>query len=100
LGGDNCTGLTEEDVIRIIGNQLKTIEQQLIEISQKVDRVAEPIVEVNKYEELPAAGAPKLLYVVKNENASYRWDDVNLQYYCIGRDYGEIQVLYGGSATH
>lgn len=40
-----------------------------------------------------------MVYMIKEENASYRWDEENSKYYCIGRDYNEIEIIIcGGNA--
>jgi len=48
--------------------------------------------------ELPSVGAVNGVYFVKSENATYRWDNDNLKYECVGRDYESIQVINGGNA--
>jgi hypothetical protein len=47
---------------------------------------------------LPAIGEENIVYRVTDENAEYRWDSATSQYYCVGRDYQEIQVIHGGKA--
>lgn len=47
---------------------------------------------------LPSVGSSGTVYFVKDENATYRWDDTSLLYYCVGRDYEEIKVINGGNA--
>ena len=47
---------------------------------------------------LPKVGEPNVIYMVVDENAQYRWDEDSQQYYCMGRDYHEIQVIHGGNA--
>lgn len=49
------------------------------------------------FEELPAIGNSKLLYIVDGENATYRFDGSTLTYECIGRDWKEIQGVDGGT---
>lgn len=56
------------------------------------------IVTVESIYHLPVVGKPDAVYIVKNENATYRWDDVNLKYYCVGRDYTELSEIKGGLA--
>lgn len=48
--------------------------------------------------ELPTIGNSDYVYMVIDENAVYRWDDNNLMYFCVGRDYAEINVINGGNA--
>lgn len=56
------------------------------------------IVQVSAYSQLPAVGSESCLYVVKNLNKTYRWDDTDNRYYCIGSDYNDINVIDGGTA--
>ena len=46
----------------------------------------------------PNRGNVYTLYVATEENASYRWDEANSKYFCIGRDYNEIETIDGGNA--
>ena len=49
--------------------------------------------------DFPNRGRSDTLYVSKNDNSCYRWDEVDSKYFCIGRDYEEIEVIIcGGSA--
>jgi hypothetical protein len=52
---------------------------------------------VSTYGNLPSMN-PEVdtLYIVNDENASYRWTGSN--WVCVGRDYNEIQVIFGGDA--
>lgn len=49
--------------------------------------------------EFPNIGNPYTLYIATEENKSYRWDDTDLKYYCVGSDYNEIEIIYGGDAN-
>lgn len=49
--------------------------------------------------EFPTLGEVSALYVAQDENASYRWNESDLHYYCVGRDYQEIEVINGGSSN-
>lgn len=55
--------------------------------------------QVNTLSELPSVGDVNGVYFVINENATYRWDSVNLKYECVGRDYDNIHVINGGNAN-
>lgn len=48
--------------------------------------------------EFPNRGNPKVLYIARSENAIYRWDEKLGKYFCIGRDYTEINNIDGGKA--
>lgn len=56
--------------------------------------------EVKTRGELPNRGKSSVIYIVADENASYRWDEDNNKYFCIGRDYEEIKIIIcGGNAN-
>lgn len=52
------------------------------------------------YLEFPNIGNSEKLYVDTTNNKTYRWDSKNLKYFCIGSDYNEIEIIYGGSASN
>lgn len=57
------------------------------------------IVTVATRGELPNRGNVAIAYIVADENATYRWDEENSKYFCVGRDYNEIEVIIcGGNA--
>lgn len=47
----------------------------------------------------PTIGKPGNIYIDTLTNKSYRWDDDNLKYYCIGSDYSEINLISCGDAS-
>lgn len=56
-------------------------------------------VEVKKRSELPNRGESSTVYIVADENATYRWDEENSKYFCTGRDYEELEIIIcGGNA--
>lgn len=48
--------------------------------------------------EFPTVGDSNALYIATQENASYRWNESDLHYYCVGRDYLELKIINGGNA--
>lgn len=46
----------------------------------------------NHYE-FPSIGDSECLYIAIDENATYRYDDQDRAYYCVGRDYKQIQAI-------
>lgn len=46
--------------------------------------------------DFPTLGDSNHMYLAINENAVYRWDEKKLKYYCVGRDYTEIEIINGG----
>lgn len=67
-------------------------------ISGNVDK-AENIyvkeIEFNNRYEFPSIGKENMIYVARDENKTYRFDEESLTYYCIGSDYNEIEVIQG-----
>jgi hypothetical protein len=49
--------------------------------------------------EFPNRGDTGKIYIDTSENASYRWDEAASKYYCVGRDYREIDTTTGGAAN-
>ena len=57
------------------------------------------VMQCNTIHDLPNRGNTKTVYFIKSEDASYRWDEENSKYFCVGRDYNEIEVIIcGGNA--
>lgn len=49
--------------------------------------------------DFPNRGSSDSLYISRNDNAIYRWDEANSKYFCIGRDYENIKtIICGGNA--
>lgn len=50
--------------------------------------------------EFPNVGQEKDLYVAREENKIYRWDEEELKYYSLtsGSDYTDIKIIDGGNA--
>nr|DAU94701.1 MAG TPA: hypothetical protein [Bacteriophage sp.] len=67
--------------------------------------LSETAVDVNsvqQYDSLlnfPTVGTGDVIYLDKDDNAMYRFDEEKLRYYCVGRDWKEIKVLNGGNAN-
>lgn len=56
-------------------------------------------VQVDTRYQLPNRGNSESVYFVKEENATYRWDEDNNKYFCVGRNYEEIEYICGGNAN-
>lgn len=57
---------------------------------------------VKQYDTLalfPTIGNEKYIYIDRSTNKSYRWDDTNVKFYCVGNDYENIEVINGGSSS-
>lgn len=83
---------------------LKIADQRAIDaLNERIDQISGGgsgggAVQVETRFNLPSVGSSGTVYFVKDENATYRWDDTSLLYYCVGRDYEEIKVINGGNA--
>ena len=62
---------------------------------EKADNIYVKETEFNNRYEFPSIGKPNMIYVAKDENKTYRFDEDSLTYYCIGSDYNEIEVIQG-----
>lgn len=53
------------------------------------------------FSDLPKEGAENIIYIVEDENAVYRYFNLNGEshYYCVGRDYENIAVIVGGDSS-
>lgn len=65
---------------------------------QITSQPAKHIIFEKSYLNFPTIGDEKQIYIDTTENSTYRWDDASLKYYCIGRDYKQIEIINGGSA--
>ena len=54
----------------------------------------------DSYASLPNVGSEEVIYIIKDENATYRWvnDGKDRHYVCVGRDYSKIAIIDGGTA--
>lgn len=57
------------------------------------------IVYRDSYLNFPTVGNEDQIYIDTTENATYRWDEMNIRYYCIGRDYKNVKVINGGDSV-
>ena len=64
-----------------------------------VNEIPKIIITQNSTTEFPSVGSELALYVCKTENRTYRQDDDNLKYYCVGSNQGDIQVIDGGRSS-
>ena len=51
------------------------------------------IVSADTYLEFPVIGDSHSLYVDTSNNTVYRWNEEELKYFCIGRDYENIEFI-------
>ena len=57
---------------------------------EKAENIYVRETEFNNRYEFPSIGKDNMIYVAKDEKASYIFDTVQNVYHCIGRDYNEI----------
>lgn len=57
------------------------------------DRVYVKELRFANHYEFPSIGDSECLYIAKDENATYRYDDEDRAYYCVGRDYKQIEAI-------
>lgn len=50
------------------------------------------------YLNFPPVGNTHQIYIDTDDNAIYRWNGTATKYFCVGRDYNEIQIINGGGA--
>ena len=62
---------------------------------EKAENVFVKETEFNNRYEFPSIGKDNIIYVAKDENKIYRFNEDSLTYYCIGSDYNEIEVIQG-----
>ena len=54
--------------------------------------------EYNSIYNFPNVGTEGVIYVSTSDNSIYRWDNDNIKYYCVGRDWTQIKKIDGGNA--
>lgn len=79
-----------------INNRLDKVESDIASLKGQV--ASGNVVTVNTRAELDNTGNAESIYIVVEENAAYRWVE-GKNYQPIGRDYEEIQCIWGGDAT-
>lgn len=62
-------------------------------------KVSEIITYYDSIYNFPNVGNSNYIYIDKSANKTYRWDDNEIKYYCIGSDYNEIDMIDGGNST-
>lgn len=55
----------------------------------------EKFVYKESYLDFPTVGTTEQIYFDTGENATYRWDNAQLRYICVGRDYNNIEIIDG-----
>lgn len=72
-------------------------------LNEKIESIqgggGDNVVSVANLASLPNVGSSSKIYIVEDENATYRWDENTVKYYCIGRNYEDIKIISGGNAA-
>lgn len=58
-----------------------------------------PVVTKDTIYSFPTIGRADKIYIATKTNETYRWDDDNTKYYCVGSDYHNIEVINCGGAS-
>lgn len=61
-------------------------------------KTSEVITQYQSIYNFPSIGDKHKIYIDKNTNQTYRWDDENLKYYCISSDIYNIEIISGGNS--
>lgn len=85
--------------------KIDSFESDLSTLKETVESLKtkpyDSVITVDTFVQLPSIGKDNIVYIVVEENAMYRWASIDgsTHWYCIGRDYREIQQICGGEAS-
>ena len=68
-------------------------------IKEVISQQSINIIEKDNYLQFPSIGDKNILYLDIENNSCYRWDDSEMKYFCIGKNYDDIEVISGGSSA-
>nr|DAG26259.1 MAG TPA: hypothetical protein [Caudoviricetes sp.] len=68
-------------------------------IDAQILQARDSILEFSSSLQFPSIGKEETIYIDIEHNKTYRWDDGNLKYYCIGSDYNDIELIACGDST-
>lgn len=71
-------------------DEVKKLIRQMIADSSDFEIVTRP-----SYLNFPITGNEAKLYIDSGANKTYRWNETDLKYYCIGSDYNDISSING-----
>lgn len=107
--GENSDISDYSERLAAIELQLSTFEGRLDSLDSRLDAVEASIEEggnstpstvtANKFSDLPDVGEENIVYIVEEENATYRWEVDSSAYFCIGRETPDIQIIFGGTSA-
>ena len=70
-----------------------------MELKKYIDINSILIKQYDSLAQFPIVGNEEYIYIDRSTNKSYRWDDTNVKFYCVGNDYENIEVINGGSSS-
>lgn len=81
-----------------INNKISSLENRMEAVEQYSYN---SVVSVATTGDLPSVGRSDIVYIVTSENATYRWANIDgsTHYYCVGRDYNELDYIDCGNAS-
>lgn len=62
-------------------------------LQNKITESKDSVLEYTSSLYFPTTGKKNTVYIDKQKNKSYRWDDDNVKYYVIGSDYNDIELI-------
>lgn len=67
-------------------------------IKELISSESKNVVEKQNYLSFPSVGDSNLFYIDTENNSVYRWDGNEIKYFCIGKNYENIDVISGGTS--
>lgn len=81
-----------------IENQQPSVIQDLCKrVSDLEEKTEDANQSYDSYHNFPTVGKTNVIYIDTSEDKLYRWDDKNLKYYCVGSNYENIKIIFGGT---
>lgn len=77
---------------------INSLQTQIDELKQSSGGGGSTELEFATRLNFPNTGTDGILYIATDENAAYYWNSANGTYKCVGRDYHEIETIFGGNA--
>lgn len=74
-------------------------ENLLAETRQLIEEFGFQVIQTSTMHEFPNIGKENCVYIDQTNNKTYRWNALDLKYYCIGSDYTQIETVNGGTAN-
>ena len=85
--------MASKKVIDYSGMQVYTDEVKKLIEKMIADSSDFEVETVDSYLHFPVVGNVNHIYIDTTDNATYRWNQDDLHYYCIGRDWENIDLI-------